>query len=140
MRGAREYAVWDVVLSCGHFTQEHTERGWKPEDGPVHRKSSKRLPLNQVLEEIAKGDPDEEAYWRRRYAEHHPDPAPFTQCRTCACIRSITAYQRVGWLAKKAEPAEPQPIPRKTLERRLQKLESEAAQLREQLDNLPTDE
>src|SRR6478736_699275 len=26
----------------------------------------------------SKGDADEEAYWRRMYAEHHPDPAPFT--------------------------------------------------------------
>ena len=139
IRGAREYAVWDVILSCGHFTQEHTEPRWKPEDGPVHRKSKKRLPLNQVLEEIAKGDPDEEAYWRRMYAENHPDPAPFTPCQTCACSRTITAYQRVGWLAKKAKPVKTQPIPRKTLERRLQKLESEAAQLREKLDSLPTD-
>ena len=138
--GARQYAAWDVVLSCGHFTQEHTEPGWKPEDGPVHRKSKKRLPLNQVLDEIAKGDRDEEAYWRRMYAESHPDPAPFTRCRTCARLRTITAYQRVGWLAKKAKPVKTQPVPRKTLERRLRKLESEAAQLREKLDSLPTEE
>ena len=26
----------------------------------------------------SKGDADEEAYWRRMYAEHHPDPAPLT--------------------------------------------------------------
>ena len=50
-------------------------------------------------------------------AEYHLDPALFTRC--CTCVRTITAYQRVGWLKK---------------------LESEAAQLREQLDNLPTDE
>jgi hypothetical protein len=57
--GGREYAVWDVVLSCGHFVQEHTKPGWKPEGGPIHRKTEKRLPLNEVLEEIAKGDPDQ---------------------------------------------------------------------------------
>jgi hypothetical protein len=32
IRDAREYAVWDVVLSCGHFAQERTKPGWKPED------------------------------------------------------------------------------------------------------------
>jgi len=137
MRGAREYAGWDVVLSCGHFTQEHTEPGWKPDDGPVHRKSKKRLPLNQVLEEIAKGDPDEEAYGRGMYAEKHPDPAPFTRCRTCARIRTITAYQRVGWLAKRTQPVKAQPVPRKTLERRLQKLENEAARLAEYASSIP---
>jgi hypothetical protein len=139
-RDAREYAVWDVVLSCGHFTQEHTKPRWKPEDGPVHRINKKRRPLHEVLEEIAKGDPDEEAYWRRMYAEHHPDPAPFTRCHTCTCIRTIAAYQRVGWLAGKKAPVKPKPTPRKTLGRRLRKLESEAAQLRKQLDGLPTDE
>ncbi len=137
---AREYAVWDVVLSCGHFTQEHTDPGWKPDDGPVHRKSKKQPPLNQVWEEIARGDPDEEAYWRRMHAEKYPDPAPFTRCRTCARLRTIAAYQRVGWLAMKAKPPKPQPIPRMTLERRLQKLESEAAQLRKKLDSLPAGE
>ena len=52
-------------------------------------------------------------------AECHLDPALFTRCCTCACVRTITTYQRVGWLKK---------------------LESEAAQLRQQLDDLPTGE
>lgn len=133
---AREYAVWDVVLSCGHFGQEHTKPGWKPEDGPVHRKNAKRLPLEQVLEEIAKGDRDQEAYWRRMYSEKHPDPAPFTRCHTCAQVRTITAYQRIGWLATKLPPQKPAPPQRKTLERRIRKLEVEAARLREQIDGL----
>lgn len=107
----------------------------------MYRKNPKRLPLDQVLDEIANGDPDQQSYWRRMYAEKHPDPAPFTRCRTCACVRTITAYQRVGWLAtKKAAPPIPTPPPRKTLERRLQKLEAEAAQLRQQLEGLESEE
>ncbi|AGB21675.1 hypothetical protein Mycsm_01258 [Mycobacterium sp. JS623] len=137
IRGAREYAVWDVVLSCGHFEQEHTAPGWNPKDGPAHRNNDKRRPLDEVLEVLAKGDPDEEAYWRRMYAEKHPDPAPFTRCHACACIRTITAYQRVGWLANKRAVPKPTPPPRKTLERRLRKLETEAAELREQIEGLP---
>lgn len=137
---AREYEVWDIVLSCGHFDQERTEPGWKPDDGPVHRENPNRRPLDEVLDEIAQGDPDQEDYWRRMYADNHPDPAPFTRCHTCARIRTITAYQRVGWLARKKPPVKRKPPPRKTLERRLLKLESDAAQLREQLDNLTTDE
>jgi hypothetical protein len=39
-RRASRPAVWDVVLSCGHFTQEHTQPGWNPEDRPVHRKET----------------------------------------------------------------------------------------------------
>jgi hypothetical protein len=137
IRGAQDYAVWDVVLTCGHFKQEHTSPGWNPKNGPAHRNNDKRRALDEVLEVIAKGDPDEEAYWRRMYAENHPDPAPFTRCHTCACIRTITAYQRVGWLATKKALPKPTPPPRKTLERRLRKIEAEAAQLREQLEGLP---
>jgi hypothetical protein len=74
------------------------------------------------------------------YAEHHPDPAPFTRCHTCACLRTIAAYERVGWLAGNKTPIKPKPTPRTTLERRLRRLESEAAQLREQLDRLPVDD
>ncbi|MDP7735130.1 hypothetical protein [Mycobacterium paragordonae] len=136
---ARDYEVWDVVLSCGHFEQERTEPGWTPEDGPARRKNPKRLPLDRVLEEVAKGDPDQEDYWRRMYAENHPEPAPFTRCHTCAQLRTIVAYQRVGWLAGKKTPVRPTPTPREALERRLLKLESQAVQLREQLDNLPLD-
>jgi hypothetical protein len=80
------------VISCVHFAQERTKPGWQLEDGSVRRESKKRLPLNQVLEEIAHGDPDHKTYWRRMYAENRPDPAPFTRCRTCACVRTITAY------------------------------------------------
>lgn len=140
IRGGQQYSVWDVVLSCGHFTQEHTTPGWTPKDGPAQRNSHKRRSLDEVLDVIAKGDPDEEAYWRRMYAENHPDPPPFTRCHTCACTRTITAYQRVGWLAtKQAAPKSTSPL-RKTLERRLRKLEAEAAQLREQIEGLAPEE
>lgn len=142
IRGAREYAVWDVVLSCGHFAQEHTAPGWKPEDGHPQRKRKTQRPLQDVLDIIAQGDPDEEAYWRRRYDENHPYPTPFTRCHTCACIRTITAYQRIGWLAPRKSQSPPKPIKvnRKTLERRLAKLEAEAAQLRQQIDTSSVDD
>lgn len=50
------------------------------------------------------------------------------------------AYERVGWVAPKPKPLKPKPTPRKILERRLQKLETEAAALREELKNRPPDE
>ncbi|BBY05408.1 hypothetical protein [Mycobacterium noviomagense] len=141
IRPAKEYALWDVVLGCGHFHQERTEPDWKPDDGIGHNKPSKKWRgLEEMLEMVAHGDPDEEEYWRRVYAENHPEPVPFTRCHTCACLRSVVAYQRVGWVAPKPKPikpVKPKPPRRETLQRRLQKLESEAAQLREQLKNLP---
>jgi hypothetical protein len=85
-----------------------------------------------------KGDQDDEKFWRRVYTENHPDPVPFAQCKTCGNMRSMVAYERVGFLAPKpkpVKPTKPKPVARKTLERRLQKLEAEAAQLRAELKN-----
>jgi len=144
IRPAKEYALWDVVLECGHFHQERTDPKWKSEDGIGHKRASKKWRgLEEMLEMVAKGDPDEEEYWRRVYAENHPEPVPFTRCHTCACLRSVVAYERVGWLAPKPKPikpVKPKPPRRQTIERRLRKLESEAAQLREQLENLRTED
>jgi hypothetical protein len=54
-----------------------------------------------------------------------------------ACIRTIAAYERVGWLAGKKTPIKPKLAPRKSLERRLRILESEAAQLPRTAEDLP---
>jgi hypothetical protein len=146
MIGSRkQYAVWEVLLSCGHYDQEWVDDlDWTPEDGIGRKKPSKKgfLPLDEFLAEILKDtrDQDDEEFWRRVYAENHPDPVPFAQCKTCGNLRSVVAYERVGFLAPKPKPVKPKPTPRKTLERRLQKLEAEAAALREALQNRPPGE
>jgi hypothetical protein len=129
-------AVWDVVLSCGHYATQHAELDWKPQDGPAYMPCVR--PLEEFIENVC-SDPDEEDYWRRAFAENHPEPAPFMQCCVCTYRRSVIAYQRVGWLAPKqtqSKPGEPRKPARKTLEKRLRKVEDEAARIRDQLDEL----
>lgn len=137
LRGEVQEAVWDVLVSCDHFGHQTAELDWDPSEGPRHQKCKKWRGLDEMLEVVAQGDPDKENYWRRMYAEDHPEPAPFVYCYTCARIRSIVAYQRIGWLEPKPKPAKPKPSPRTAMERRLKKLELEAADLRERLRNLP---
>ena len=138
IRGEKQQAVWDVLLICDHFGHQTAEPDWDPKEGPRHQKGkNRRRGLDDMLEVVAQGDPDKENYWRRMYAEDHPEPAPFVYCYTCARVRSILAYERVGWLEPKPKPAKPRPSPRKSLERRLKKLEAEAAELRERLKSLP---
>jgi hypothetical protein len=133
-------AVWDVLLSCGHLDTKFTKPDWKPEDGPVHPKPTNEWRgLEEILPVVAK-DQDDEAYWRRIYAEKHPEPALFKQCQTCANMRSVVAYERVGWVKPKPKPPKaptpPKPPSRRNLQTRLRKLEAEAEQLREQLKKL----
>lgn len=136
LRGEKRSAVWDVLLSCDHFSHQTAEPDWDPREGPRHQKGKKWRGLDDMLEVVARGDPDKEEYWRRAYAEDHPEPAPFVYCYTCARVRSIVAYQRIGWLQPKPKPARPKPPPRKAIERRLKRLEAEAADLRRQLKGL----
>jgi hypothetical protein len=139
-RNAHDDAVWDVLLSCGHLDTKFTKPDWKPEDGPARSTRTKKWRgLEEILPVVAK-DADDEAYWRRIYAEKHPQPAPFNQCHTCANLRTIVAYEGVGWVKpkpKSVKPPKPKPPARQTLEKRLKKLESEAAQLRKELKTLP---
>jgi hypothetical protein len=140
-RGESVHAVWDIVLSCGHFDTELTEPDWKAEDGPVRNNENQRS-LEEILQVLAENQ-DDEGYYRRMHAENWPKPVPFTRCLICARIRAVVAYERVGWLAAKPKPIkppEPVPRPRKTIERQLKKLEAEAAQLREELKNRPPDD
>jgi hypothetical protein len=135
------YARWNVALSCGHRDTELVENlDWRPEDGFVPRPppKGKYLGLRTLLKEIAK-DADDEEYWRRVYAEKHPDPRPFVQCGTCKDVRGVAAYQCVGTLAPEPKPEPPLVPPkpnRAALERSLKKAEEKAAELRERLRGL----
>jgi hypothetical protein len=104
MIGSRkQYAVWEVVLSCGTTTRN----GSMISTGSLKTASAEKslarrgfCPLDEFLAEIVKDrDQDDEEFWRRVYAENHPDPVPFAQCKTCGNLRSMVAYERVGFLA-----------------------------------------
>lgn len=66
-----------------------------------------------------------------------PEPKPDAECRTCWHARRSTGYQRSGWLVPRADPEKvarvQEAAERDKAERRLAKIESEAARLREQL-------
>lgn len=133
----RTCAHWTVVLDCGHHDTRFTDLDWAPEKGVAHRQP--KTPLVDMLKELCK-DADDEQYWRRMYAETLPTPTPFVQCRTCARTRSVTGYQRIGWVVPKPKaprtPKPPKPPSRRSLQMKIRKLEREADRLREELSKL----
>ncbi|MGA9490627.1 MAG: hypothetical protein WBV80_10320 [Mycobacterium sp.] len=76
-----------------------------PEDGIGRKTPSKKrfLPLDGFLAEILRDgrDQDDEEYRRRVYAKNHPSPVPFAQCKTCGNLRSMLAYEPVGFLTSR---------------------------------------
>ncbi len=131
-------AFWNALLVCGHFGTICTDPDWQPEDGPTY----------PTPERFAEMQADAPAFKGNRWLTHllragWPHPAPFHECYMCSVVRRLVAYEPVDWVAPKPKPIKlpkPKPPSRKSVERRLQKLESEAAQLREQLKNLPSED
>jgi hypothetical protein len=126
--------VWDVLLTCGHIETQFIDPAWKPGDVPIRYTSKRRL---STILKVCAEDEDDEEYYRRMHAESWPNPAPFARCDTCGKLRSVVAYERVGWVKPKPKPPQPRKPPsRKSMETRLRKLERESEQLREQLKRL----
>jgi hypothetical protein len=89
--------------------------------------------------ELVGHDRDDEDYLCRKYAENHPVPPTFTRCNICVNVCTIVRRKRLGWVAPRPEPMTP-PSPeeqRTGIERRLAKLEAEAAKLGTKLEDLP---
>jgi hypothetical protein len=127
----RTSAFYTVKLECGHYDQVIApDLEWKPDDGPRFTVTAERLQemRDEIDDDFIAACPKE----ARRIADGFPRPAPYEQCWLCAHVRSVVAYEPVGFLDS---PPPPPPKPkRKALEARLQKLESEAAQLRKQIE------
>ncbi|OBH47303.1 hypothetical protein [Mycobacterium mantenii] len=128
-------AFWKTLLDCGHFADVVTDVDWKPEDGPTHPTPER---LKEMRAEMAELD-----RWHKHLLDAGwPRPAPFHECYMCSVVRRLVAYEPIDWVSPRPKPVKPmKPKPSRTaLERRLQKLESDAAQLREQLRNLPIED
>jgi hypothetical protein len=122
-------AFWKSLLDCGHFAEVCTDVDWKPEDGPSY-------PTPERLAEMRAEPVDWDRWNKRLLAAGFPRPAPFQECFICTKVRRLMAYEPVNWVAprpKPIKPVKPKPVSRETLERRLKKLEAEAAALRKQL-------
>lgn len=127
-------AFYTVKLSCGHYGQVVApDLDWSPEAGPQFTVSAERLQeMRDEMDDAFVATCPKEA---RRINEGCPQPAPYEHCWLCAHVRSVVAYEPVGFLGSPPPPPKPK---RKTLEARLRKLEAEAAQLRKQIEQ--TDE
>jgi hypothetical protein len=109
-----------------------TDVDWRPEDGPTYS-TPKRL------EGMRAEGADLDRWHKRLLAAGGPRPAPFRQRYMCSVVRNLVAYEPIDWVAARPKPInlpKPKPTSRKSLEARLKKLETEAEQLREQLNKL----
>lgn len=135
-------AFWTVTLECGHLSEVSTDLDWKPEDGP--RRATPQRQAEMLAEFDASGPPeDEEAIRMRRMIElGWPLPQPDQMCTDCTVCKTITAYERIGWLSpreKQGPKRDPSAPPsRATLKRRLREAEREAKRLRDQLGEAET--
>ncbi|MGC4154459.1 MAG: hypothetical protein QM628_15475 [Propionicimonas sp.] len=145
-------AFWTVQLECGHYTQQCTNVGWQPGDGPVLVSPERAAEIRREFDNLwatdtAEGLPQDDLerdHLRRMIDQKWPRPAPETSCYACTAARRITGYQRIGWLIPKPTPVPvtPPPVDRRRIAARLAKAEAEVERLRQQLadsDDEPTE-
>ncbi|MFD7645647.1 hypothetical protein ACFV4P_33945 [Kitasatospora sp. NPDC059795] len=137
----RTEAFWTVELECGHSTElVAPSLDWKPVHGPCVADPGRVREMAEEFDQASEADQAflntlDGQYMRRMIAAGWPSPRPEQPCSTCVHVRTITAYQAVGWLIPRgAVPQQPPVRPaRDGLERRLRRAEAEAERLRAQL-------
>lgn len=142
-------ASWRVTLSCGHRDMTVSDLDWKPEDGPVRADAGRLREMLAGCEEMWASQPDlqgerEREHTRRMLEAGWPLPCTEALCYTCPAVRSIVAFQRVGWLvprAPKSAPTTPSAQPSRTaLENHLRQAQTRVDTLQEQLLRLDQQE
>jgi len=139
---------WEVVLDCGHHSMVRIkDLDWLPEHG--HQPRSDLDPAEQA-EMVAKFRQDALDYpeiaetclrAERWWAEGCPEPHREFMCCTCPTAYPIVGYVSLGTVAPKPKPAPKAKAPTKaTLQRRLAKMEADAARLRDEIAQAPEDD
>jgi len=141
-------AYWMVRLECGHAASVPARPGWRPADGHVRKDEEERQKTvaywrDYVAYVEAEGKCSE---WDRhhlaRAEDGCPEPDVATDCRSCAAVSTMIAYEPIGLLlppAPKSKAAPPKPSreeAERALRRKLKLAEDEAARLRAELDGL----
>jgi hypothetical protein len=127
------------------FHQERTDPDWKPEVSGTRSRPRSGEALRRCLRWSLKVTLTRSSNGGASTRRTAPSLCPCGATTAHVFVRLLPTSVSAGLRPsrtpkpKSIKPVKPKPPRRETLQRRLQKVESEAAQLREQLKNLPTE-
>jgi len=129
-------ADWKATLTCGHHIEVQRNVDWTPEQG-LNRATPARL--EEMRLELAKVNAPEPIpdHDQKMLDAGWPELGYYLDCRQCPIVRTVVAYEPLGWLVAPAKQARArrQKSRREVLEERIRRTERELKQLRKELDD-----
>jgi hypothetical protein len=131
---AHSSAFWTVILACGHVETMVTNLDWVFGQPPHFVTEQRAGEMAAELETMP--DDDHKRKQMRLVKARYPRPAPWLACTMCTWVKSLVAYERIGWLVP---PPKPPRKPRRQrsceeiLHEQVKRTERELARLRREL-------
>jgi hypothetical protein len=134
---AQSSAFWTVTLACGHVETMVTDLDWVFGQPPHFVTAQRAAEMAAELESMP--DDDHKRKQMRLVKARYPRPAPWLPCTMCTWVKSMVAYERIGWLVA---PPKPPRKPRRQrsreeiLQEQVKRTERELARLRRELKDI----
>jgi hypothetical protein len=131
---AHSSAFWTVILACGRAETMVTDIDWVFGPPPHFVTAERAGEMAAELETMP--DDDHKRKQMRLVKARYPRPAPWLPCTMCTWVKSLAAYERIGWLVP---PPKPPRKPRRQrsreeiLQEQVKRTERELARLRREL-------
>jgi hypothetical protein len=131
---AHSSAFRTVILACGHAETMVTDVDWVFGQPPHFVSEERAGEMAAELETMP--DDDHKRKQMRLVKARYPRPAPWLPCTMCTWVKSLVAYERIGWLVP---PPKPPRKPRRQrsreeiLHEQVKRTERELARLRREL-------
>jgi hypothetical protein len=131
---AHSSAFWKVILACGHVETMVTDIDWVVGQPPHFVTEERAAEMAAELETMPVDDHQRKQM--RLVKARYPRPAPWLPCTMRTWVKSLVAYERIGWLVP---PPKPPRKPRRQrsreeiLQEQVKRTERELARMRREL-------
>jgi hypothetical protein len=99
---AHSSAFWTVILACGHVETMVTDVDWVFGQPPNFVTEERAGEMAAELQTMP--DDDNKRKQMRLVKARYPRPAPWLSCTMCTWVKSLVAYERIGWLVPPPKP------------------------------------
>jgi hypothetical protein len=127
---------WKATLTCGHQIEVQRNPDWTPELGLKRATSARLQEMRPELAKVYAPEPIPD-HDQKMLDAGWPELGSYLDCPLCPIVRTVTAYEPVGWLVAPAKQVQAprRKSRREVLEERIRRTERELKQLRKELDD-----
>ncbi|MGO9097944.1 MAG: hypothetical protein ACLP9Y_00310 [Mycobacterium sp.] len=129
-------ADWKATLTCGHQIEARRNVDWTPEQGLKQATPTRLKEMRLELAKVYAPEPIPN-HDQKMLDAGWPELGYYLDCRLCPIVRTVVAYESLGWLVAPAKQVRQrrQKSRREVLEERIRRTERELKELRKELDD-----